>query len=300
MVSLRTFTRIRLSEAFGADDIFLIIATIPTTAIAIITALAVRRWGWDRHIWDVPPDLVTLGLKMTILMECLFGIAATCTKISLLILTRRIMTAGTGIVRDIAAIGMFVVACEGLVFVLVVTFTCRYYILFLTSLSKTSYVTISYYLLSRPVSAYWTLSVTPQNCINERSHLLVGGIINTLTDFLVVLLPLPTVFALKIPRRQQIIFKVIFGAGFVVCVAGICRIYFTYKATSTYDRTWESYGLWISAVLELYIGIVSQPLIWSFPLIFLYIHLPVINTDRFIPDMHGSTGYQTLLRPLYA
>lgn len=135
MVSLRTFTRIRLSKAFGADDIFLIIATIPTTAIAVITVFAVRRWGWNRHIWDVPLDLVTLGLKMTILMECLFGIAVTCTKLSLLILTRRIMTIGTGIVRHIAAVGMVIVACEGLVFALVVTFTCRYYILFLPPLS---------------------------------------------------------------------------------------------------------------------------------------------------------------------
>lgn len=118
--------------------------------------------------------------------------------------------------------------------------------------------------LSSPVSAYWTLSVKPQNCIDERTHLLVGGIINTLTDFFVVLLPLPTVFALQIPRRQQIILMIIFGAGFVVCVAGICRIYFAYRTTSTYDRTWESYGLWISGVLELYIGIVSQPLICSF------------------------------------
>lgn len=59
-------------------------------------------------------------------MKCLFGLAVSCTKMSLLILTRRIMSSGTGILRHIASAGMFIVACEGIVFVLVVIFTCRY------------------------------------------------------------------------------------------------------------------------------------------------------------------------------
>lgn len=118
-----------------------------------------------------------------------------------------------------------------------------------------------------PVSAYWTLSLTPQNCINERIHLLIGGIINTMTDFLVFFLPLPTVVGLQIPRRQQLILFFLFGAGFIVCVAGTVRIVYAYKTTSTYDRTWESYGLWIASVLELYIGIVSYTI---YPCVSLY------------------------------
>jgi hypothetical protein len=41
--------------------------------------------------WDVPVDLVSLGLKLTMAIECIFGVAASFTKISLLILTRRVM-----------------------------------------------------------------------------------------------------------------------------------------------------------------------------------------------------------------
>ena len=109
----------------------------------------------------------------------------------------------------------------------------------------------------RPVSDYWTLSFQPQKCINERLHLLFGGIINTLTDFLVFFLPVPTVLSLKIPRRQQFFICLLFGVGFIVCVAGAVRIYFAWAVTSTYDRTWVSYGLWIASVLELDLGIVS-------------------------------------------
>lgn len=58
-------------------------------------------------------------------MECLFGAAVSLTKLSLLILTRRIMSNGTGFLRHVAAAGMVIVACEGVIFNLVVIFTCR-------------------------------------------------------------------------------------------------------------------------------------------------------------------------------
>jgi|ERR1700712_3705019 len=65
MVALRIFTRLHISKAFGIDDVFLLIAIIPCGAIAVLTSLAVTHWGWNRHIWDVPFDLVTRGLKLT-------------------------------------------------------------------------------------------------------------------------------------------------------------------------------------------------------------------------------------------
>lgn len=124
-VALRMFTRLQISKSFGVDDVFLLAAIFPTTACAVLTSLAVQRWGWDRHIWDVHIDLLSLGLKLTIAMEVLFGISVSFTKISLLILTRRIMVVGTGILRHVAAAGMVVVACEGIIFCIVVIWTCR-------------------------------------------------------------------------------------------------------------------------------------------------------------------------------
>lgn len=65
MVAVRVFTRLHVSNAFGVDDVFLLIAIIPSGAIAVLTCLSVTHWGWDRHIWDIPIDLVTRGLKLT-------------------------------------------------------------------------------------------------------------------------------------------------------------------------------------------------------------------------------------------
>jgi hypothetical protein len=88
-----------------------------------------------------------------------------------------------------------------------------------------------------PVWEYWTLSSLPQNCINEAAHLLAAGLINTVTDFTVVILPIKTVARLKLPRRQYIILIGLFGAGFCACIAGCVRTYYTWIYTVDYDTT---------------------------------------------------------------
>ena len=111
--------------------------------------------------------------------------------------------------------------------------------------------------IDSPVSAYWTLSVQPQNCRPEGRSLLVAGILNTCTDLLVVLLPIPTVWNLKLPKRQQAILVILFSAGLLVVIAGAVRTYWMYRVTETYDRTWMAYPEFISSSVELNVGIVS-------------------------------------------
>lgn len=125
VVGLRTFTRLHLSKHFGVDDVFLLIALIPTTVCAVIALLAQERWKWNRHTWDVTPDYAEFGLKMSILLECLFGLAVAFTKISLLILVMRVMSRGTGLLKHLAIAMIVIVACEGIVFEVVVINNCR-------------------------------------------------------------------------------------------------------------------------------------------------------------------------------
>jgi len=146
--------------------------------------------------------------------------------------------------------------------------------------------------MCRPVKAYWTLSFTDQHCINETANLLAAGILNTISDFIVFFLPIPTVLALQLPFRQRMMLCTIFGAGFVVCIAGCFRIYYSYQTTSTFDRTWVSYGLWISGVLELYIGIVS--LIHSQR----QAKCKCSNLIQFFTDVHSSPSMQAILLSL--
>jgi hypothetical protein len=110
-----------------------------------------------------------------------------------------------------------------------------------------------------PVSAYWTLSFTPQKCINEEAHILAAGVINTATDFIIVLLPIRTVKNLALPRKQRVIVYLLFTGGLLASIAGAVRIYFTWQLTSSpdHDLTWNSYLVMLVSSLELFVGIVS-------------------------------------------
>ncbi|KFZ25122.1 hypothetical protein V502_00398 [Pseudogymnoascus sp. VKM F-4520 (FW-2644)] len=267
VVIARTFTRIRISKNFGGDDMFILAALVPTIACGIITVVAAFKYGWNRHVYDVPFEQLVLGLKLVVVVECLFAIGCSLTKLSLLIFTQRIM-AGTNPSLRMVVIGtMAVVGLEMIIFCFVVIFTCS------------------------PASDYWTLSATPQKCINETAHLLAGGIINTITDFLVVMLPIPTVLALKLPTRQRIILIFLFGAGFAVCIAGSVRVYYTYYLNTSYDKTWAAYPVWISGTIELYLGVIAASLASIKPLFARY--LPTIFGTGTSQRVATSTSFST-------
>ncbi|KAK6204211.1 hypothetical protein LQW54_008330 [Pestalotiopsis sp. IQ-011] len=106
-----------------------------------------------------------------------------------------------------------------------------------------------------PVSDYWTLSFRPQKCIDEAVLLLVAGIANILTDFVIVVLPIRMTASLQLPRRQHYILYALFCTGFCACVVGVIRTYYTWVFTTSYDKTWYGWAVWVSSTIELYVGI---------------------------------------------
>lgn len=61
---------------------------------------------------------------------------------------------------------------------------------------------------------------------------------------------------LKLPYRQRIVLALLFGAGFAVCIAGSVKTYYVHAYNVSYDKTWDSYPVWISGTIELYLGVV--------------------------------------------
>jgi hypothetical protein len=170
---------------------------------------------------------------MVLSAEIMFAAACTLTKLSMLMLVRRMLVNASIFWRRITLLAITVVSIQGFVFCLTVIFQCR------------------------PPQDYWKITWDPQpNCINQSSSLLIAGVINTLTDFAVVLLPIRTVWTLQVPFRQIVFVILLFGLGFSSCLAGVIRTYYTYKVTKVWDMTWNSYPVWVTSACELYIGVV--------------------------------------------
>jgi hypothetical protein len=51
----------------------------------------------------------------------------------------------------------------------------------------------------------------------------------------------------------------LFATSFFVCIASIVRTIYTYKFNNSYDKTWDGYNVYLTASLELFVGIVCSP-----------------------------------------
>ncbi|KAL3422759.1 integral membrane protein [Phlyctema vagabunda] len=275
IVVLRVYSRTRLSKNFGADDALIVCAVLPTAGFMVLSLLGQLVYHGDRHVWDIHLDKLILGLKIELAAQVLFSAGSTLTKLSMLAMVKRIMSVSNGFMFKLVNYAMILVVVQASVFCIVTIFQCR------------------------PPSDYWTLSFKPQpNCIYRPAHLLVAGTINTFTDFLVVIIPIPTVYHLDLGTRQRAIVILLFAVGFLVSCAGVARTVYTYRFSTSYDQTWSSFPVWISSCVELYVGIICA----SVPhtrLFFLHYMPSVLGSSRTSNDSNyrPSHGAKILSDP---
>lgn len=77
--------------------------------------------------------------------------------------------------------------------------------------------------LCRPVAKLWNPSV-PGQCLDPRQYWLSAAGVNTGMDFLLLLLPLPAITQLRLPRKQKLCLVLMFLLGFFVCVVSVVRL----------------------------------------------------------------------------
>ncbi len=66
------------------------------------------------------------------------------------------------------------------------------------------------------------------------------SVITIFLDFALLILPIPIVWTLQLSMKQKLAVISLFGAGIIVCIAGIVHAHFVDIAlVKFYDETWE-------------------------------------------------------------
>jgi hypothetical protein len=68
-----------------------------------------------------------------------------------------------------------------------------------------------------PVQASWDYTIPRKHCYTVVNYFYVSASFNIATDLLLCLLPMPTFWALSMPKSQRIILCVLFSTG-LLCV----------------------------------------------------------------------------------
>jgi hypothetical protein len=63
-----------------------------------------------------------------------------------------------------------------------------------------------------PVRAFWTKE-QPSKCINQLAMWVTNAVINILTDFAIIILPIPVIQSLNLARRQKQALIGVFAVG---------------------------------------------------------------------------------------
>ncbi|KAI1397924.1 integral membrane protein [Hypoxylon fuscum] len=270
---IRLYSRIWLTKGFGLDDILMSLAYFPATAFTIVGVVAEGRIQWNRHTWDVDIELIVPGLQLSLASQILFDLATNLTKLSILTLLYRLTTASRDRIMTVSVLVMIVLIClVCFIFIIVSIFQCT------------------------PLSEFWELSDKPQECINQSAHIIAASIINTFTDWVVVLLPIKAALCLNIPTKQSSMIIFLFGVGILASSAGIARTYFTWVLATDFDITWNSWTVWFSSAIELNLGIICASIPATKP--FFASYLPGVFGSTFRPRSPGSMGIDWDRKPL--
>ncbi|KAF1988795.1 hypothetical protein K402DRAFT_419144 [Aulographum hederae CBS 113979] len=235
-ISLRLYARLVIRRWFGADDVFILLSIFFTTGLVISIILGNQRYGWDRHIWDVPPHLLSACIGVFFSCKIFFIFATTATRLSLLSFYYRL-------IKHSGLKNFRWVLHSSTVFVIVIWFLQMLLAIF----------------QCLPPKAYFTFPPPPNaKCMNEGKSLVASAVINTLAELLLAVLPIPMILQLQLPLRTRWATAGLLCLGFLVVIAGCVRTYYVWlNMLGTYDMTWYSDAHWISALVELDLGIVS-------------------------------------------
>ncbi|KAI9792578.1 MAG: hypothetical protein M1816_002098 [Peltula sp. TS41687] len=227
-LAVRMYVKLRITRSPGWDDYTIVLAWITSIAYSGV-GLAQLQYGLGVHGWNVPlPDIIKWR-QLSNVEQTMYPMLIFVLKLSILLLYRRIFAPSR---RTKVFIGVIVA------------------FLFFFYLSNMIVKIFS----CTPRKLIWDKRI-PGHCTNPHTLYLVTAIVNVISDFYILLLPLPAIWHLQVPLARRIGLMLAFSAGLFACITSIVRLAETIKHASYKDASWEVLTIHLWTVIEINVGI---------------------------------------------
>ncbi|KAI9810441.1 MAG: hypothetical protein M1826_003610 [Phylliscum demangeonii] len=301
-MAMRVYTKWRIVGLFGIDDVLIVASwvSVPARAwargcaklltpsgmpvqafIVVFSGLQATApaHGFGVHLWDLPLSSLSPGYLRLLLILCILYLPAMMfTKFAILIFFRRLSP--QKVFRMAIYVTAFIVFGSYLSLGLALFFACH------------------------PIAMNWDITITHGSCINRAAVYLATAGANIATDFAILLLPIPMLWHLQIPKRQKYGLALVFGAGSLDCIISIIRLRTLQPLLTTADPTWlvVEPSIWIT--IELHLSLICACLIVLKP--FLRRHMPALigehsthkRTTRLYGAMSGHQPHSTVRKSM--
>ncbi|PLB43139.1 integral membrane protein [Aspergillus steynii IBT 23096] len=238
-VLARLYTRTRLMNRMESNDWMIVIALVLSfvfMGLFIVEALN----GVGMHAVDIPPPVMLKQMKAFWVTIPFYNAALLCAKASILMQYFRVFP--TRRMRCISWIMIAVLATYG------------------------TWAVLSAFLNCIPVAKFWDPTL-PGYCLSMKGLWFSNASMHIATDLAILLIPLPVLSALDLPRRQKIALMSIFALGGFVCVTSVCRLVALKKIADSDDPTYDNVDAATWSAIECNTGIICACLPTLRPLI---------------------------------
>ncbi|KAJ5092169.1 hypothetical protein NUU61_007039 [Penicillium alfredii] len=246
LVALRFYTRHVQRMRYGLDDYLLLLALMGSLARSAIYIMLAKSAGLGYHIdymAQMPEKLETIrkGIFAIQILDYPFGV--TPAKMALILFYVRIFPVRK--FQIFAYIVGSVVVALGVAVLFETIFQCR------------------------PIPYNWDKTISGGSCVEHTDIYRYVSPVNVVTGVLILVMPMPLVWRLHIPRGQKIALTVVFLLGGLGTVASILRmaVYLVQIKAAMNDPTWYSVELGILTVLEGALLIIAACLVGIWPLV---------------------------------
>ncbi|KAI6367518.1 hypothetical protein MCOR25_004883 [Pyricularia grisea] len=230
VVLARIYTRAFILKSFGLDDWAALISLLFTLACGIIVGVN-AKYGCGKHIWTVSnADLQQFYINFYFSIV-LYNVSILFTKTSFLLQYYRVLATTRSMKRLYLAFLVLVVS-TCIAFLFVAMFACT------------------------PISDFWSFS-EKRNCLPNFTIYYAQAGANIGTDVIIIALPLPALWKLRINHAQKLGLLGIFSLGFFGTIISILRLTFL---TDSPDVTWNNAVSSSWSTAEISIGLMCASL----------------------------------------
>lgn len=233
-VCLRLLSRKSFSKAGLWLDDYAICASLLVAGGNFVDMFIWVRRGVGRHIEVYGLEGIKHFYINLFVCEILYTISLCLTKSSILLLYHRLF--GRSSIRKPLIILGFIVTGWGVAVVATTIFQCS------------------------PVEGFWDKSVNPRCSVDVYAFFIGNAVPNIVTDWALLLLPIPYIWRLHQNRFEKLGLCGIFMLGGFICIISIVRLYIMATQlfhTQSTDVTWLFIGSSTWTAVEVNIGIVS-------------------------------------------
>ncbi|KAJ4983737.1 hypothetical protein SVAN01_10772 [Stagonosporopsis vannaccii] len=229
-VAARLTQRLIKRSGLGLDD-YMIIAALISSGILSLTECQAVVYGYGRRWNTLKPDTRMTARKWFYGANIVYKVVLMFNKISIACLYYRIFAVSTNKFRVACHVMNAWIVASSLAFIIATIFQCT------------------------PVAAFWDRSV-PFKCFKNEPWWISYATTQILTDFALLLMPLPVIRKLSMGRTEKLGICLVFGTGVFVTFASIYRATTIAASASDPDPTWGPIPATIWSVIEANAGIV--------------------------------------------